>query len=137
GGEFDFDERIVAQGDAEFAPGAAAENEAAKRLGVEELVGKNDAAAGEIERIVDAQGADRCEGRCGAGENAGGRFGADFDEDVIGGGLVALSKEGNAGGGHQAGEDGATCACGEEVGAWRVTDALTVLAIVSNFWIIE
>ncbi len=135
-GELDFGEGVFAEGDAELAPGVIAEDEAAERLGIEELVGKNDAGAGECERFADAERADGGERMGDVGEDAGGRFGADFDEGVVArdGGAA---EEGGAGGGDEFAEDGAAGAGGEEVGAGGVADSLVRAAVVSNFWIVE
>lgn len=134
--ELDFGKLVVVKADAEFAPGVFAEDESAERLGVEELVGEDDAVAGERERLADAERADGGERMGDAGENAGGRLGADFDEGVMAGG-VGAAEELCAGGGDEFAEDGAAGAGGEEVGARGVSNALTRAAVVSKFWIVE
>jgi len=134
--EFGFGELVVVKADAEFAPGFFAEDESAERLGVEELVGEDDAVAGERERFADAERADGGERMGDAGENAGGRFGADFDEAVGAGGVEAAEQR-SAGGGDKFAEDGTAGAGGEKVGAGRVADALPGAAVVSKFWIVE
>lgn len=117
GAEVRFGETVVvAERDSELVPGGGAADEAAEGLGVEELVGENDAGALDLERVTEPEGAGRGEGVFPrALEDAAGGFGADLYKSMGGRVETVGTQERGAGGGDEPAENRAQAGGGVEV----------------------
>lgn len=97
---------------AELDPAAAGEAESAEGLGVEELVGDDDGAGRDVERVAQPPDLEGGEAVGDALERRGAGFGAELDEDMVAG----VAEDAPGGLGDELAEDGPEGGGGGEVG---------------------
>lgn len=136
--EFDFQERVGAQRHAQFPPAAATDNMSEARLGVEQLVGKNDTLAAERDGDAPPDGLHVAKGVGHAAEHA---CRAGLRADLHPGVRRRIAAGGHqpfdAGGADEFAEERTGRGCGEEIRARLTPDADLVPAIVADLRVIE
>ncbi len=130
-------ELAVVEGEAVLGPGAAAEADLAKVLGVEEFVGEEDDLSGELDGLAEADGAEGAEGVVVVAEEASVGFGADFDPVGLAGVEPGVAEEAGGGFGDDGGEGVAQGGGGVEVGSWVEADAVACGGVVADLGRVE
>jgi hypothetical protein len=118
-----------------FPPLTGAHDGPGAGLGVEQLVGKYDATAAQLDRVADLHGSDGAKGVRDAGQDAAGGFRADLDEGVRA--WIEGAQQVHARRRDQLAEDRAAGRGGEEIGAGRIAHARPGAAVVADRGIIE